>query len=200
MTMDAALWSLTGFAVVMYITPGPNNAMLASSGANHGFRATIPHMLGIAAGFSLMLVLVDAGLGGILLATPWLLPIMRWGGAIWMLYLAWKIATAPPPGASGSGRVLGFFGAVAFQWVNPKGWLIALAVASEFTSADRPLGQQLLQIGLVFGAVSIPCMLPWVLLGTGIRAWLRSHSRLRLFNLAMAALLVASLIPVLAGD
>ena len=198
--MDATVLSLTGFAVAMYITPGPNNTMLASSGANHGLRATVPHMLGIAAGFALMLVLVDAGLGATLLATPGLLPFMRWGGAVWILYLAWKIATAPPPGTAGQARVLGFVGAMAFQWINPKGWLIALAVASEFTRADRQLGQQLMQIGLVFGAVSIPCMLPWVLLGTGVRTLLRSHTRLRLFNFAMALLLVVSLIPVLTGD
>jgi threonine/homoserine/homoserine lactone efflux protein len=200
MMPDAALWSLTGFAVVMYITPGPNNAMLASSGANHGFRATIPHMLGIALGFSLMLVLVDAGLGAALLATPGLLPVMRWAGAAWMLYLAWKIATAPPPGTTGNGRVLGLFGAMAFQWINPKGWLIALAVVSEFTRPDRPLWRQALEIGLVFAAVSIPCMLPWILLGTGVRGLLRSPTRLRAFNLAMAALLAASLVPVFIGD
>ena len=198
--MDATLLPLMGFAVAMYITPGPNNTMLASSGTNHGFRATIPHMLGIATGFSLMLVLVDAGLGTVLLATPGLLPAMRWGGAAWMLYLAWKIATAPPPGTAGQTRVLGFFGAMAFQWINPKGWLIALAVVSEFTRADRPLWRQALDIGLVFGAVSIPCMLPWVLLGTGMRALLRSTLRLRCFNLLMAALLAASLVPVLIGD
>ena len=198
--MDATLLSLTGFAVAMYITPGPNNTMLASSGASHGLRATIPHMLGIAAGFSLMLVLVDAGLGATLLATAGLLPVMRWAGAVWMLVLAWKIATAPPPGAPSQNRVLGFFGAMAFQWINPKGWLIALAVASEFTRADRPLAQQLVQIGLVFGAVSIPCMLPWVLLGTGVRKLLQSHTRLRIFNIAMALLLAVSLIPVLTGD
>jgi threonine/homoserine/homoserine lactone efflux protein len=198
--MDPALLSLTGFAVVMYITPGPNNTMLASSGANHGMRATIPHMLGIATGFALMLVLVDAGLGAALIATPGLLPIMRWGGAGWMLYLAWKIATAPPPSTAGQTRVLGFFGAMAFQWINPKGWLIAIAVASEFTRPDRPLSAQLLQIGLVFGAVSIPCMLPWVLLGTSVRTMLRTEARLRAFNVAMALLLAASLIPVLTGD
>ncbi|MEI7711852.1 MAG: LysE family translocator [Rhodospirillales bacterium] len=198
--MDATVWSLTGFAVAMYITPGPNNTMLASSGANHGLRATVPHMLGIAAGFALMLVLVDAGLGSALLAIPGLLPVMRWGGAAWMLYLAWKIATAPPPGTVGHVRILGLFGAMAFQWINPKGWLIALAVASEFTRADRPLPEQLLRIGVVFGAVSIPCMLPWILLGTGVRSLLRSPIRLRIFNLAMAALLIASLVPVLTSD
>ena len=131
--MDATLLSLTGFAVAMYITPGPNNSMLASSGANHGLRATVPHMLGIAAGFILILVLVDAGLGATLRATPWLLPFMRWGGAAWMLILAWKIATAPPP-------------------------------------------------------------------RTGVRTLLRSDTRLRLFNIAMALVLVVSLIPVLTGD
>ncbi len=198
--MDATLLSLTGFAVAMYITPGPNNTMLASSGANHGLRATIPHMLGIATGFALMLVLVNAGLGATLLATPGMLPFMRWGGAAWMVYLAWKIATAPPPGSGGQARVLGFFGAMGFQWVNPKGWLIAIALAGEFTRPDRPISEQLVRIALVFGAVSIPCMLPWVLLGAGMRGLLRAPWRLRCFNLLMAALLAASLVPVLTGD
>src|SRR6185295_7555485 len=109
--MEAALLSLVGFSIVMYITPGPNNVMVAASAANHGIRATVPHMFGIATGFSVMLTLVCAGLGSMLVSLPLLLPLFRWAGAAWLAFLAWKIATSPPPGEGGRGRVLGFFGA-----------------------------------------------------------------------------------------
>ncbi|MBV9249958.1 MAG: LysE family translocator [Acetobacteraceae bacterium] len=198
--MNAPLLSLVMFAVAMYITPGPNNVMLASSGANHGVRATVPHMLGIACGFSVMLMLVSAGLGTLLLIWPPLLSAMRIIGAAWMLLLAWKIATAPPPREGTVRTVLGFFGASAFQWINPKAWLIALGAGSEFMSSGQPPAVQVGRIGLVFLAVAFPCMLPWVLLGKGARRLLRSNAQLRAFNIAMALLLVASLIPVLIED
>lgn len=198
--MDATLLSLTGFAFVMYITPGPNNVMLASSGATHGVRASVPHMLGIALGFSAMLVVVSAGLASLLLAWPPLLLAMRWIGAAWMLYLAWKIATAPLPGTVAPRGVLGFTGAAAFQWINPKAWLITLGAASEFTRPDLPLGFQAFRIGLVFLAVALPSMLVWVLIGRGAGRLLRHPRQLRAFNIAMAVLLVASLVPVLTGE
>ena len=127
--MDSALASLFGFSVAMYITPGPNNVMVAASAANHGIRSTVPHMFGIAVGFSVMLTLVCAGLGSALVNWPLLLPIFRWLGAAWLAVLAWQIAIAPAPGEGGRGRVLGFLGAAAFQWVNPKAWLIAAGAA-----------------------------------------------------------------------
>ena len=139
--MDSALLSLIGFSVAMYITPGPNNVMVAASAANHGIRATMPHMLGIAVGFSVMLTLVCAGLGSALVSWPLLLPLFRWVGAAWLVVLAWQIASAPPPGEGGRGRVLGFFGAAAFQWINPKAWLIAAAAAGEYLSPDQPLAR-----------------------------------------------------------
>jgi threonine/homoserine/homoserine lactone efflux protein len=198
--MDTTLLSLTGFAIVMYVTPGPNNVMLASSGANHGIRASVPHMVGIAVGFSPMLIAVSAGLGGVLQMWPPLLPAMRWIGAAWLLLLAWKIATAPLPGTIAPARVLGFWGAAAFQWINPKAWLITLAAASEFTSPDQPVAWQSIRLGLVFFVVGLPCTLVWVLLGCGAARLLRAPGQVRGFNIAMAVLLVASLVPVLAGE
>jgi len=195
--MDPFLLSLAGFAVAMYITPGPNNVMVTTSAANHGVRATVPHMLGINAGFSVMLVLVCGGLGVVLLSLPALLRLMRWAGAAWLLWLAWKIATAPPPGEGQARTVLGFWGAAAFQWVNPKAWMIAVGAASQFLRADAPLGVQLLRIFLVFLAVGLPCLLPWALLGDVAGRLLHSPVRLRVFNVAMALLLVASLVPLL---
>ncbi|MSO99483.1 MAG: LysE family translocator [Acetobacteraceae bacterium] len=194
--MDATILSMTGFAVAMYITPGPNNLMLAASAASFGLRATVPHMLGVGVGFTLMLAIVCSGLASVLLAWPLLLPLMRWGGAAWMLLLAWKIATAGPPNEN-AGRVLGFAGAMAFQWVNPKGWLIALSAAGLFARPDEALWMQGLRIGVVFFAVALPCMAPWMLLGAGARRLLRSPGSLRAFNIAMAVLLVVSVAPVL---
>jgi threonine/homoserine/homoserine lactone efflux protein len=195
--MDPFLLSLAGFAVAMYITPGPNNVMVAASAANHGVRASVPHMLGINAGFSLMLVLVCGGLGGVLLSWPTVLRVMRWLGAAWMLLLAWKIAAAPPPGEADRRPLLGFWGAAAFQWVNPKAWMIAVGAASQFLRADLPLGGQLLRIGAVFLAVGLPCLLPWAMLGDAAGRLLHSPARLRVFNVSMALLLVASLVPLL---
>jgi threonine/homoserine/homoserine lactone efflux protein len=195
--MDRALASLVAFAVVMYITPGPNNVMVAASSANHGIRATVPHMFGIAVGFSVMLTLVCAGLGSTLVSWPLLLPVFRWVGAAWLAVLAWQIATAPAPGEGGRRRVLGFFGAAAFQWVNPKAWLIAAGAAGEYLSPNNPLLVQLIRIFVIFLAVGMPCLLVWALLGSGAGRLLHSPMRLRIFNVAMALLLVASLIPVL---
>ncbi len=193
------LLPLLGFAVVMYVTPGPNNIMVASSAAAHGVVATLPHMIGIALGFSLMVVLVGAGAGAAVLAWPGVAPAMRWVGAGWMLWLAWKIATAPLPQQGGRRRLLGFWGAVGFQWINPKAWLIALAVAGSFLVPGRPLDPQLVRIGAVFLGCGMPCLLLWAGLGRGAGRLLRSPAQFRAFNLAMAALLAASVLPVLAA-
>ncbi len=200
MIVDSALVSLLGFAVVMYITPGPNNVMVAASAANHGIRATVPHMFGIVAGFAVMLTLVCAGLGSALLSWPLLLPAFRWIGAAWLVVLAWKIATASPPGEGGRGRVLGFFGGAGFQWINPKGWLIAVAAAGEYLSPGSPLAIQLARIFVVFLVVGMPCVMVWALLGSGAGRLLHSPTRLRVFNVSMALLLLLSLIPTLLGD
>ena len=192
--------SLVGFSVVMYITPGPNNVMVAASAANHGIRATLPHMCGIAAGFAVMLTLVCAGLGSALVSWPLLLPAFRWLGAAWLALLAWQIATAPLPGEGGRRNVLGFFGAAAFQWINPKAWLIAAGAAGEYLLPSHPLLTQLAWIFAVFLIVGLPCLLVWAVLGSGAGQLLRSPARLRTFNVIMALLLVASLIPVLIED
>lgn len=196
--MKAELLSLIGFSISMYITPGPNNVMVSASAANHGIGPTVPHMLGIVFGFSLMLVVVCAGLGSALLSWPVLLPLFRWGGAAWLAWLAWQIATAPPPGDGQARPVLGFVGAMGFQWVNPKAWLIGVGAAGEYMAPHLPLVPQLARIFLVFLAVGLPCLLAWAALGRGAGLLLTSPVRLRTFNVAMGVLLVASLVPVLA--
>jgi threonine/homoserine/homoserine lactone efflux protein len=195
--MDNMLLSLLGFSVAMYITPGPNNVMVAASAAHYGIRATLPHMFGIAIGFSAMLALVCAGLGAALIGFPLLLPAFRWVGAAWLLWLAWQIATAGPPSEGRRSRLLGFVGAMGFQWINPKAWLIAIGAAGEYLTPDQPIVLQLARIALIFLAVGMPCLMVWALLGSGAGRLLHSPERLRAFNIAMAVLLVLSVLPVL---
>ncbi len=174
--------------------------MLAASGAEYGVRATVPHMLGIAVGFAFMVGVVTAALASVEWALPLLSPVMLWGGAAWMLWLAWRIATAPAPDvlfAYGRGHVLGFAGAAAFQWVNPRCWQIAVAAAGLFIRPDQSLAIQTAKIATVFFVVTLPCVLPWVMLGAGASRLLRSPANSRAFNVAMALLLVASAVPLL---
>lgn len=201
MLFEFPLLPLIGFAVAASITPGPNNVLVAANAAQNGLRATVPHMLGISAGFSLMIVLVGIGLAGMLAQFPLVGQIMRWASLAWLLYLAWGIATAPLPGEIGKpGFRFGFVRAMLFQWVNPKAWLLALSIASAWVSPARPMLPQLLVICAVFFVACPPCCLPWALLGTGAARVLGSPARLRWFNIAMAVLLVVSMVPVALGE
>lgn len=194
--MDTLL-PLLGFAIAMSVTPGPNVLMVAAAAANHGIRATVPHMLGITFGFAAMLVIVGLGLAGPFAAWPLLHAALKWGGAAWLLVLAWKIARAGAPGAGPSRPPLGFVGAALFQWVNPKAWMIALAAIPTFTTPEGDLLAETLVIAAAFALVCFPCTLVWAGLGAGASRALRTEGALRAFNVAMAALLVASLVPAL---
>ncbi|MBU8539946.1 LysE family translocator [Falsiroseomonas tokyonensis] len=191
---------LFGFAIASSVTPGPNVLMVAASAAAHGLRRVWPHMLGITFGFGGMILVVGLGLAGPLLASRVLHEVLRWAGALWLLWLAWKIATAPPPQAVGQGAAkppLGFVGGALFQWVNPKAWMIAAAVVPAFTRPGEPMLPQVVAISLVFLSITLPCLLVWAGIGVGTGRLLRKPAHLRAFNIAMALLLVASLVPML---
>lgn len=196
------LASAVGFAVSMSATPGPNNTMVAASGATWGFGRTLPHMLGISLGFPVMLVAVALGAGELLQALPWLHDVLRWIGTAYLLWLAWKIATADPnPDVTeeqgGVSRPLSFFQAALFQWVNPKAWMISLGAVATYTSASGPaLMMQAVILAAVFFLVALPCVALWTLVGVGASRILRTRHALRAFNLGMAALLIASLLPL----
>jgi len=196
--MDVPLLPLLGFAFAASVTPGPNNALVTANAAANGLHATWWHMLGIGAGFSLMIVLVGLGLAGLLAAQPMLATAMRWASMAWLAWLAWKIASAPvaDAGAPAPGLRFGFMQAVLFQWVNPKAWLLALSIASAWVRPDVPVVPQLLVIGAVFFLVTPPSCIPWALLGHGAARMLRTGPRLRAFNIAMAVLLLASMLPI----
>ena len=193
----ALLWGLAVFCFVSSITPGPNNLMLLTSGVNFGVRRTVPHMLGVGLGFTLMVAVVGLGLAGIFARFPALLVAMKWLGAAYMVYLAVKLARAAPLEAgAAAGRPLTFLQAAAFQWVNPKAWVMALTAMATYTMPDDYIRTVWL-VALVFGVVNLPCVSSWVLFGTVLRQVLQRPLVVRAFNLVMAALLIASLYPAL---
>ncbi len=194
----AWLLSVVMFALAMVGTPGPNNAMVAASGANFGFARTVPHQLGVTFGFPLLLVAVAFGAGDVLRTVPWLHAALKWGGALYLLWLAWKIATARPKLADGAapGRPLTLLQAALFQWVNPKAWVIALGAIVTFTTADGVWGQSMI-LAAIFVVLTWPVLAFWTMTGVGAARVLRTERGLRAFNYVMAALLVASLLPVL---
>ncbi len=195
--MDVPLLPLIGFAVAASVTPGPNNMLVAANAAANGVWATWPHMLGIAFGFALMIVLVGLGLAGVLVAHPAIAQAMRWASMGWLVWLAWKIAMAPLGTVEGVPALrFGFVQAVLFQWVNPKAWLLALSIAATWVRPEVPAGPQLAVIGAVFLVVGPPCNVPWALLGHGAARVLGQGWRMRAFNIAMAVLLVVSMLPM----
>lgn len=182
------------FALAASITPGPNNTMLMASGANFGLRRTIPHMAGVVLGFGFMVLCVALGLGGLFAAFPFLQTLLWAAGTLYLLYLAWKIATAAGIAGVKAGRPLNFWEVVLFQWVNPKAWTGALgAIATYAPREDYFLGVAI--ISLIFLAVNIPVVLLWSGAGAGLRRFLDRPPFLRTFNAVMALLLVVSLIP-----
>ena len=195
--MDTLL-PLLGFAIATSVTPGPNVLMVAAAAANHGVRATVPHMLGIALGFAAMLLIVGLGLAAPFAAWPLLHTVLKWGGAAWLLVLAWRIARAGAPGEGPARPPLGFVGAALFQWVNPKAWMIALAAIPAFTTPDGDIVTEALTIAAAFALVCLPCTLVWAALGAGASRLLQTDRALRGFNVTMAVLLVLCLIPALA--
>ncbi|TDG15913.1 LysE family translocator [Seongchinamella unica] len=194
------LAGLALFSFVSSITPGPNNLMLMASGANFGFRRTLPHMLGVGIGFTAMVALVGLGLVGLFEAYPLSYEVLKAVSVIYLVFLAWKIATSAAPAGTGAseqrrGKPITFLQAVMFQWVNPKAWTMALTALTVYAPSQSLWA--VLSVAGVFGLVNLPCVSSWTLLGQQLQRWLTSRRRLVGFNLSMAVLLVASLYPVL---
>jgi threonine/homoserine/homoserine lactone efflux protein len=191
----ALLLAFAGFAFVTSITPGPNNAMLLASGVNHGFRRTLPHIAGINLGCVLMLLLVGLGLGNLFAAIPSLYLILRYLGAAYLLWLAWQIASGPAT-VDGSGRPMRFWQAAAFQWVNPKAWIIVIGAVTTYAPRDN-FAHNVIVIAILLALVNLPILALWAAGGVALQRFLHHPSRLRAFNIAMALLLVLSLYPIL---
>ncbi len=190
------LLALILFAFVSSITPGPNNLMLMASGANYGFRRSVPHMLGIGLGFTLMVLLVGVGLVQVFDRFPVSYTVLKLVSVVYLLYLAWKIAhSAPARTGATPGQPMTFLQAAAFQWVNPKAWAMALTATAAY-APQQTIGAIVL-VALVFGTINLPSVSTWVVLGQQMARFLTNPRRLMWFNWTMALLLVASLYPVL---
>lgn len=191
--------ALVVFAFVSSITPGPNNLMLLASGVNFGFRRTIPHMLGIGIGFFSLLIGVGLGLGALLETVPVFYTVLKFAGGTYMLYLAWKIATSRTIGESKSSksRPMSFSEAAAFQWVNPKAWVMAVTGVATYASPENYF-TSLLLVSIIYSIVNLPSVSSWAGFGMLMRNWLSDPKRLKWFNLIMALLLVVSLWPMMA--
>ena len=194
------LTALTAFAFVSSITPGPNNMMLLASGVNYGFQKTVPHMLGIACGFVSLLLAIGFGLGELLTRAPLVYTVIKYAGAAYMLWLAWVIANSGPVEDStqgARGRPMRFIEAAAFQWVNPKAWVMAIGAMATYTNPNF-YATSVLIVALVFGIINLPSVSVWTVFGVGMRRFLSDPRLCRIFNIAMALALAASLWPLAA--
>ncbi|TAM54488.1 MAG: LysE family translocator [Paraburkholderia sp.] len=191
----AALSAAMTFALVMSITPGPNNTMLLASGVNFGFRRTLPHMLGITCGCTIMMVAIALGLGQVFARAPALYSAMEFLSVAYLIYLAWKIAASRSLSVDAANkRPMTFLQAVAFQWVNPKAWMMAVTGVTAFRVNDDLLVNAL-TLAVAFALVNLPSISIWAAFGLGVRRFLAGPAALRAFNWTMAALLIASIAP-----
>ena len=194
MTAEQAL-AFVLFAVVAAVTPGPSNILLASTGANVGLRRGLPCLLGVAIGMGLMMFVVAFGLGSLVLGSPIVLHALQWVGVGFLLWLAWKIATAGRGDAAAAGDVVGFWGAAAFQWVNPKSWLVsASAVGTYLQTGAASAFVQSTHFGVLFALAALPSCFVWLAFGVTAQRCLHTERALRAFNSAMAAMLAGSIV------
>jgi threonine/homoserine/homoserine lactone efflux protein len=184
------------FMTSMGITPGPNNILVASSGVNFGFRATIPHILGITIGYPLMLFIVGIGLAKIFIAVPLVHTILKYISIVYLLYLAYLIMRASAMGeARRQSKPLSFLQAAAFQWVNGKAWVIALGAVTTYTVVDQTLPLQIVALTAISVFITLGSVSCWTFFGAFMRQYLQTEVRRRWFNYSMAALLVLSILP-----
>ncbi|MEX3897965.1 LysE family translocator [Paraburkholderia sp. BR10954] len=184
------------FALVTSITPGPNNTMLLASGVNFGFRRTLPHLSGISVGVVLLMLSVGVGLGEAFVHFPVLYTMLEVVSVAYLLYLAWKIGTSGELKLrNGERRPMRFHEAIAFQWVNPKAWMMVLTAATTIHLSNS-FGMNAVAMAAVFYVIGFPCICVWAGFGTAMREVLSNQKRLRIFNVAMALLLVGSLYPI----
>lgn len=192
-----AFFALLVYSFVTSVTPGPNNLMLLASGVNFGFVRTIPHILGISSGFFTLLLAVGFGLGAVLTAFPVLHVTLKIAGGAYLLYLAYRIAMSRSlKEGEVKARPMTFLEAAAFQWINPKAWVMAVTSMAIYTDPDR-LFLSVMIISLTFAVLNMPTVAIWTGFGTALRGFLSDPVRLKWFNIVMGVLLAATLWPML---
>lgn len=186
------------FCISCSVTPGPNNLMIMSSGLNYGVRASLRHFFGICIGFTFMMLVVGLGLGSVFQSFPIMGEIIKYVGMVYLLYLAWKIASSSLQLDSvQSQQPMGFMQAMIFQWVNPKAWVMIVSSISAYASEAFPMLSpegQVLMVTLIFLVVGLPCVAIWLFFGALLKRVLKNPAAQKRFNIAMAALLVISVV------
>ena len=197
MTYDLFI-ALFVFGGIAAFTPGPNNTMLLATGINFGVRRAWPHIMGVAIGFPLMIACIGFGLGKIFEIFPWIYVALKYAGATYMVWLAWKIANSTPSLDDGTakGDPVTFLQASAFQWVNPKAWIMAVTALSAYTTAAHYSVGVLAVVG-TFVFMGFSSALTWVLFGASLKHILNDERYYRFINIGLALALVASLVPML---
>lgn len=194
--MNDLFGSLVLFALVMCLTPGPNVLLATASAVNFGFRCTLPQIAGVTAGFGVQVLAAGLGLAGLFQAEPRLHTMLKYAGAAYLLYLAWRIATAAPAKPGARSRPLSFIEGVLVTWVNPKAWVTTIGALAAFTRLDGDVVLQTAVIALVLAGACGVSLLLWAGFGAVIARWLTQAPARRAFNGAMGGLLVLSLVPV----
>lgn len=181
------------FAITAAITPGPSNVLVMTAGARSGFVGGLRCLLGVVVGMAMMMGAAVAGLGGVMTTFPALLVAMQWVGSAFLLWLAWKVATAPPMRTHSEDEPIGFWKALAFQWINPKSWIVSASAAASYGSAIQgPVALRATVIASIFAvAATIACTI-WLVFGAALKQWLSDERNSRIFSLTMGVLLAAS--------
>ncbi|GIU51399.1 LysE family translocator [Shewanella sp. 10N.261.52.F9] len=186
------------FAFSSGITPGPNNIMLMSSGVNFGVKRSLPHLSGICIGFPTMVLAIGLGLSAVFQTYPLLHSIIKYVGISYMLYLAWLIANSSAKmNGKDTAAPLSFLQAAAFQWVNPKAWIMGIGAVATFTTMSQALTPQVFTIALVFFFIAVPSAFVWLGFGVALKRLLKNQRQQKIFNVTMALLLVLSILPMI---
>jgi threonine/homoserine/homoserine lactone efflux protein len=195
MTLSLLL-SATIFSFVTSVTPGPNNTFLLSSGVNFGLRKSMPYLMGIMAGLFGMMMAIGLGLGAIFATFPFVYQVLKYIGFAYIVYLALLIVRSTAKSEAAEAKYIGFWSSTAFQFVNPKAWIVLASYMATFVPVEAGLAEAV-AICAVFLIATFPGALVWAVSGQLLRNWLQQPSRRKIFNLIAAVLLVASMIPVL---
>ncbi len=191
----AALFSFSMFALIAAITPGPNNIMLAASGANYGFRRTLPHIIGICFGFGCLVIAGGLGLGRFLEAFPQFFLLLKIISVLCLLYLVWKVGTATSPKLSPESQPMRFHTAALFQWVNPKGMTVMISSIAAYLETSSSIWQALPIMVVVFIFVTAVSTCLWALIGSAFSDFLSNRQYRITFNIIMAFALFISMMP-----
>ena len=180
------------YSFVMSITPGPNNVMLTASGATFGFRRTVPHIFGVCAGFSVVLLAVCAGLDALFTRWPQTQTVLRWAGAAYLVYLGWRILRSGEAQARNSPKPLTLLQAAAFQFLNPKAWVMTLTAAAMFLPRELGFLAACAYMVGVMALINLPCITVWALFGSSLRGFLARPAGRVAFNAMMAVALAVT--------